>query len=124
MDSGYILSGAGAKRRLADDMGLGRTTQAIAACHGLLESGAIQRGLLIVPAALEHQWVREWRATSAVPLALVEGTPEARAAVYAATRRGFSIIGYEQLLRDLRPGSRRRMPSEARVRGVDRDLVR
>jgi len=85
---------------LADDMGLGKTTQAIAACHGLLEAGRIQRGLLIVPASLKAQWKREWDASTHLPLELVEGSPAERARQYARTRRGFLIIGYEQLLRD------------------------
>jgi superfamily II DNA or RNA helicase len=85
---------------LADDMGLGKTVQAIAACHALFATGRVERGLLIVPAALKPQWRREWEATSDVPLHLVEGTPAERARLYARTRRGFLAIGYEQLLRD------------------------
>jgi len=85
---------------LADDMGLGKTTQAIAACHGLFETRSVQRGLLIVPAALKPQWKREWEATTGVPLALVEGSPDERARIYRGTRRGFLVMGYEQLLRD------------------------
>ena len=85
---------------LADDMGLGKTAQAIAACHGLCETGRVKRGLLIVPAALKPQWKREWEATTSVPLRLVEGAPDDRAKLYAGTKRGFLLIGYEQLLRD------------------------
>jgi superfamily II DNA or RNA helicase len=85
---------------LADDMGLGKTTQAIAACHGLFETGRVKRGLLIVPAALKAQWKREWEATTQVPLALVDGSPKERARMYKETKRGFLVIGYEQLLRD------------------------
>jgi hypothetical protein len=86
---------------LADDMGLGKTTQAIASCHGLFETKRIRRGLLIVPAALKPQWKREWDSTTRVPLSLVEGSPSERARMYASTKQGFLIIGYEQLLRDL-----------------------
>lgn len=85
---------------LADDMGLGKTTQAIAGCHALFGSGGIKKGLLIVPAALKSQWKREWDATTTVPLALVEGSPEERARIYEGTKRGFLAVGYEQLLRD------------------------
>ncbi|MEO7272784.1 MAG: SNF2-related protein, partial [Vicinamibacterales bacterium] len=46
---------------LADDMGLGKTAQAIAACHALWHTGRVQRGLLVVPAALKPQWLREWQ---------------------------------------------------------------
>jgi superfamily II DNA or RNA helicase len=85
---------------LADDMGLGKTTQAIAACHGMFETRAIRRGLLIVPASLKAQWKREWDATTSVPLTVVDGSPAERAKWYANTTPGFLIIGYEQLLRD------------------------
>lgn len=86
---------------LADDMGLGKTTQAIAACHGLYEAGCVQRGLLIVPAALKGQWKREWEVTTHVPLTVAEGSQAERTRLYANTKRGFVVIGYEQLLRDL-----------------------
>ncbi|MDB4985319.1 MAG: rapA 1 [Myxococcaceae bacterium] len=85
---------------LADDMGLGKTTQAIAVCHALFETKRIQRGLLIVPAALKAQWKREWEASTQVPLTLVEGSPAERAKLYRNTASGFLAIGYEQLLRD------------------------
>lgn len=87
---------------LADDMGLGKTTQAIAACHALSESGHVERGLLIVPAPLKDQWLREWHATTdRVPLSVVEGRAEERAELFRQTRRGFLVMNYEQLLRDL-----------------------
>jgi superfamily II DNA or RNA helicase len=86
---------------LADDMGLGKTTQAIAACHALLRSKKVRRGLLIVPAALKPQWVREWQATTNIAIASVDGSPESRARVYRQPKTPFLVIGYEQLLKDL-----------------------
>lgn len=86
---------------LADDMGLGKTTQAIACCHALYETGRIERGLLVVPAALRSQWLREWRETTKLELTEVQGTPEERAQTYDRTKRGLLLIGYELLLRDL-----------------------
>jgi hypothetical protein len=87
---------------LADDMGLGKTTQAIAACHALYESEQVERGLLIVPAALKDQWVREWQATTdRVPILAVEGNATERAQQLEQTQRGFLVMNYEQLLRDL-----------------------
>ena len=86
---------------LADDMGLGKTVQAAAACHALYRAKRVERGLLIVPASLKGQWLREWEATSDVPLALVEGSPPQRAHAYRACRRGFLVANYEQVLRDL-----------------------
>lgn len=86
---------------LADDMGLGKTTQAIAACHALFRSGRVRKGLVIAPASLKPQWLREWQETTRVPIRLVEGSPEERRRIYREHRTGFLVIGYEQLLRDL-----------------------
>ncbi|MEP6653908.1 MAG: DEAD/DEAH box helicase [Myxococcales bacterium] len=86
---------------LADDMGLGKTTQAVAACHALHRSGAVRRGLLIVPASLKSQWLREWQETTDTPAAIVDGSPEERAHQYRHLKSGFLILNYEQLLKDL-----------------------
>ena len=86
---------------LADDMGLGKTAQAIAACHSLWHTGSVKRGLLIVPAALKPQWLREWQAFTDAPATVVEGSPSQRRAAFEACRRGFLLGNYEQLLRDL-----------------------
>ena len=86
---------------LADDMGLGKTTQAIAAIFTLFQSGHVQRGLLVVPASLKQQWLREWHACCDLPLEIVDGSPEQREQLYKTTKRGFLVANYEQLLRDL-----------------------
>ncbi len=86
---------------LADDMGLGKTAQAIAACNALWRAGSVARGLLVVPASLKPQWAREWRAFTDVPVAVVEGGPDERRAAFEATKKGFLIVNYEQLLRDV-----------------------
>jgi len=86
---------------LADDMGLGKTAQAVASCHVLYSTARARRGLVIVPAALKTQWLREWRLFTEVPAAVVDGTPEARARQYRETASGFLIVNYEQVLKDL-----------------------
>ncbi len=86
---------------LADDMGLGKTVQAAAACHALFHTGRVRCGVLIVPASLKGQWLREWEATTDVPAEMVEGRPAERAEQYRRLRSGFLIMNYEQLLRDL-----------------------
>ena len=86
---------------LADDMGLGKTAQAIAACHALWHTGRVRRGLLVVPASLKPQWLREWHHFTDVPATVVDGTPGQRRAVFEACRRGFLLGNYEQLIRDL-----------------------
>ena len=86
---------------LADDMGLGKTTQAIAVCHALFRAEEVTRGLVVVPASLKDQWLREWTATTDTPAAILEGRAEERCATLRRTRRGFLVMSYEQLLRDL-----------------------
>lgn len=86
---------------LADDMGLGKTAQAIASCHVLHATGRVRRGLVIVPAALKTQWLREWRLFTTAPAAVVEGPPEARARQYRGLKSGFLLVNYEQVLKDL-----------------------
>jgi hypothetical protein len=85
---------------LADDMGLGKTTQAIASCHALFNAKRVTKALLIVPAALKPQWVREWQDTSPLPIVSVDGSPADRAEIFRRGERGAYVIGYEQLLRD------------------------
>ena len=90
-----------ARLLLADDMGLGKTAQAIATCGVLWRSGRVRRGLIITPASLKPQWAREWAVFSDLPIEIVDGSPDARQALYASRKEGFLIINYEQLLRDL-----------------------
>jgi hypothetical protein len=80
---------AGGRLVLADDMGLGKTAQAIAASHVLFRTDRVRRGLLIVPASLKDQWLREWRLFSDVPLSVVDGNPTGRAGC-TAPRSGAS----------------------------------
>jgi SNF2 family DNA or RNA helicase len=85
---------------LADDMGLGKTTQAIACCHALFHCGKVKRGLVITPAALKPQWLREWQATTDVPVFMVDGNTQERRQIYDKVKRGFVIVNYELLLRE------------------------
>lgn len=64
------------------------------------KSGGFVEVCLIVPAALKSQWRREWESTSDVPIMQVEGSQTERTHLYAQMKRGFLLIGYEQLLRD------------------------
>lgn len=86
---------------LADDMGLGKTAQAIASCHALFQTGKVQRGLVLVPAALKPQWEREWREFTDIPLTVVDGGAEVRRDLYRRAKKGFLLANYEQVLRDL-----------------------
>jgi superfamily II DNA or RNA helicase len=86
---------------LADDMGLGKTAQAIAVCHALWRAGRVRRGLLVVPASLKPQWLREWQLFTDIPAAVIDGGPEQRRTAFSEYQRGFLLGNYEQLIRDL-----------------------
>ncbi|MGE0708801.1 MAG: DEAD/DEAH box helicase [Planctomycetota bacterium] len=97
---------------LADDMGLGKTVQAIAVCHALYRAGKVRRGLVIVPASLKAQWLREWKQFTDTPARVVDGRVEERLAAYRDPAPGFLIVNYALVRRDL----------EA-LRELDLDLV-
>jgi hypothetical protein len=97
---------------LADDMGLGKTAQAIASCHALFAAGKARRAVVVAPAALKPQWLREWRAFTELELVMVDGMPEERARIYRRRGEHVLLVNYEQLLRDL-----------PLVRDCDPDLV-
>ncbi len=71
---------------LADEMGLGKTAQAIAAMAQLVRRGEVRRALIVCPASLKHQWLRELRDFTDLgeeDVAVVGGPREARRAAYA-----------------------------------------
>jgi hypothetical protein len=86
---------------LADDMGLGKTIQAAAIAHVLDQGGLAARTLVIAPASLKSQWVREWRSATAVPIQEVDGSLPTRHDLYASTKGGALVANYEQTFRDL-----------------------
>jgi superfamily II DNA or RNA helicase len=71
---------------LADEMGLGKTAQAIAAMTWLRRQGEVRRALVVCPASLKHQWLREIRQFTDLgeeDVAVVSGGREERRALYA-----------------------------------------
>lgn len=84
---------------LADDMGLGKTVQAIAAATLLRELRGVQRVLIVTPASLKHQWEREIRRFTSLPVHVISGIAGRRDLLYA-TPAFFTIVNYELLLRE------------------------
>ena len=86
---------------LADEMGLGKTIQAIAACALLHRLGNARRVLVVTPASLKTEWEEQIQKFTTLPYRLVFGGRNRRLQAYhAATAPFFTIVNYEQMLRD------------------------
>lgn len=87
-----------------DEPGLGKTLVAIATGVHLLDTGAIDRVLAVVPTTLITQWCREIeRAVDPVPeIVAVTGDPARRAERWEQARRPgvWVVVGYDVLHRD------------------------
>lgn len=86
---------------LADDMGLGKTVQVIAALRILLVRGEVTRALVVAPAGVIRQWLREFRKWAPeVTVIPVQGAPGERAALWQMPGP-VHIVGYETLRGDV-----------------------
>jgi len=84
---------------LADDRGLGKTVQAIAACEVLRRRGEALRVLVVCPASLKAQWVSEIRRYAGAGAVVVGGVAQRRTAY--ASGAPYMILNYERTWRDL-----------------------
>jgi len=73
-----VLQGLGARVLLADDVGLGKTVQAMLACAELMARGIAKRVLVICPAGLRAQWAEECSARFGVSLSIFDQRSIAR----------------------------------------------
>jgi hypothetical protein len=80
-------------------MGLGKTIQAIAACALLHRLGKASRVLVVTPASLKTEWEEQIQRFTALPYQLVFGGRAERLKAYDAPPF-FTIVNYEQMLRD------------------------
>ncbi|MDF1665813.1 MAG: DEAD/DEAH box helicase, partial [Planctomycetota bacterium] len=80
-------------------MGLGKTLQAIAACHWLMKNEKVKRVLVVCPASLKQQWSREIERFIGIKSQIIQGNAKERAAQYQC-QNPFSIINYELVVRD------------------------
>ena len=98
-EQGAMHLAFGRRAMLADDMGLGKTVQAIAAAALLKEMRDIQKAVIICPASLKHQWAREIRRFTSLPVTVVEGNLLERRKLYNDSSF-FKIINYELVRHD------------------------
>jgi SNF2 family DNA or RNA helicase len=97
---GVAFLAANGRALLADDMGLGKTLQAIVAASWLQQHAEARRALVVCPASLKHQWVREIARFLGQRAQVIQGSPDARGVQYRRGE-GFTIINYELVLCDL-----------------------
>src|SRR5262245_53820618 len=65
-----------------EDMGLGRTVQAMAAVEILVRERGIERVLVVAPASVKYQWETEIRRFTDRPVQVIEGGQETRLGQY------------------------------------------
>ncbi len=86
---------------LADDMGLGKTIQAIAALRILFYRKEVDRALIVAPAGLVGQWLREFDFWAPdLRVVPVRGDPSARGTLWRLPAH-VKIVGYETLREDV-----------------------
>ena len=86
---------------IADEMGLGKTAQAIAAAVNKKHIFAFKRTLVVCPATLKHQWLKEIGRFSHEKAEIVQGFRVDRLKQYRQSDAFFLILNYETLLRDV-----------------------
>lgn len=86
---------------LADDMGLGKSIQAIAALRILFYQQQIESALLVCPASLLAQWRREFAKWAPdLRIVVIAGTPADRGSLWGVPAH-VRLVGYETLRADV-----------------------
>lgn len=85
---------------LADDMGCGKTVQAIAACEVLRARGEAKRVVVVTMASLKHQWAAEIDRYAGAKAVVVGGSGASRAEALASDAP-YKVLSYELTWREL-----------------------
>jgi len=92
-----ILSG---RLGIFDEMGLGKSLEALCAVDYLMERGDFQRTFIYSPSSIKWQWEREINKFIDKNVVIVEGTKDKRQRIYKDVSYDFYIGNYEQVLKD------------------------
>lgn len=86
---------------LAFEQGLGKTPTTLAAIERLHDEGYVDRCLVVVPASLKYQWIREIRKFCTSKGVVIDGPQSQRRMLYRHGRKArYIIVGYETLVTD------------------------
>jgi len=99
---GMLHLAFGERAMLADDLGLGKTVQALAAAELLRQRRGIERVLIVCPASLKSQWAEQIERFSGLPCVQASGSRTQRRRAYRAqaVERFYTIAHYEQVRSD------------------------
>lgn len=93
IDRGQILLGL--------VMGAGKTVTTLAAVEKLMDMDEVEKCLIVVPASLKYQWMREINKFTNSPTVVIDGTPKAREGQWRkALSAKYIIANPESLIRD------------------------
>lgn len=92
-----MLAGQG-RALLADDMGVGKTLQAIAAARWLIDNEGVRRVLIVCPASLKSNWSKEIAKFTGLQAQLLTGGHHQREACWRQPAT-FHVAHYEQVMR-------------------------
>lgn len=85
---------------IADELGLGKSLQAIVTAIKKREIFGFTNTLIICPATLKNQWKNEIETFAGEQVKIIEGSSEERQSLYADDGVYFKIVNYETVMRD------------------------
>ena len=88
------------KTILGDEMGLGKTIQALAAMVHLQQGDTPARFLVVAPASITGNWLREIEARTALPALLLQGADRHKRFLPWLEKGGVAVTSYETLRGD------------------------
>jgi superfamily II DNA or RNA helicase len=98
-ERGALHLAYGRRALLADELGLGKTVQAIAAAELLRREGRVKRTLIVCPESVRHQWQKEIFRFTGQEAFVADGPAAQRTQGYGRALP-YVLVGYEHVVRD------------------------